>query len=140
MSKETYHVAAILDSYHVIIAAGSNYDLSVGTKIEIFVEGDEILDPISGESLGRINMVKETLEIVQIDQKYSICQKIVEEERTIPGPLSSIGSLARMGDRTVTERRVVQMNVDETNMLESAIKLPSERKKIFIGDKARIPY
>lgn len=139
MSKETYHVAAILDSFHVIIDAGYNYNLSVGTKIEIFIEGDEILNPISGESLGHINLVKETLEIVQVDQKYSICQKIIEEERKVPGPLSSISSLT-FGDRTVTDRKIVQMSVDETNMLESTIKLPSERKKIFVGDKARIPY
>lgn len=139
MSKETYHVAAILDSFHVIIDAGYNYSLSVGTKIEIFVEGDEIFNPISGESLGHIILVKETLEIVQVDQKYSICQNIIEEERKVPGPLSSISGLT-FGDRIVTDRKISQMSVDETNMLESTIKLPSERKKIFVGDKARIPY
>lgn len=140
MSKETYHVAAILDKYHVVIAAGFNYSLSIGTKIEIFEEGEEIFDPISEVSLGHINLVKEKLEIVQVDQKYSICKKIIETERTIPGALSAISSLSKMGDQKVIDRKTYAINVNEDQILNASISLSDEEKKISVGDKARIPY
>lgn len=140
MSKETYHVAAILDKFHIVIAAGFDYSLSIGTKIEIFEEGAEIFDPISDISLGHINLVKETLQVVQVDQKYSICQKILEEERVIPGPLSAMSALSKIGDRTVIDRKVLPINVNEGEVLDALIILPDERKKISVGDKARIPY
>ncbi|MFK3987350.1 hypothetical protein [Exiguobacterium mexicanum] len=137
MSKEIYHVVAILNEYSIAIDAGANYGLSQGDKIEIFEEGDSIFNPSTKENLGALVFKKATLEIVHVDEKYSICQKIVTEE-----PLQSSISLA-LGNlsKTIGSKKVAApLDVNTTEIMNVPINLPAEKRVISIGDKARIPF
>lgn len=137
MSREIYQVAAILNNYNLVISAGENYGLSRGTKIEIFEEGPEISHPETGESLGRLILVKAVLEIVHVDELYSICQYFIEEEEIKPG---ISGMFSALGEQRVVRKRLEPLPVDASDLMETTIPLPTQNKVIKIGDKARIPY
>lgn len=70
-----FQVVNIIDKYTLIINYGAEKGAQNGQKLRIFDEGDEIKD-LNGESLGRIDVVKDEVEIVLVYPKFSICKKI----------------------------------------------------------------
>lgn len=136
MSNEIYHVVAIPNEYTIIIDAGANHDLSKGDKIEIFQEGDRIVNHSTQEDLGPLIFVKDTLEIVHVDEKYSICQKFTNE------PLQSAVSLAlgNLQKTMGTKKLEAKLDVNPTELMNISLELPDDQKVISIGDKARVPF
>lgn len=136
MSKEIYHVVAILNEYSIAIDAGANHGLSKGDKIEIFEEGERITHPSTKEDLGAIIFTKDTLEIVHVDEKYSICQKITIEK------IQSAVVLALEGlNKTIgSKRTVTKLNVVPEQVMNIPLELSPDEKLISIGDKARVPF
>lgn len=70
-----FQVVNIIDKYTLIINYGAEKGAQSGQKLRIFDDGDEIKD-LNGESLGRIDVVKDEVEIVLVYPKFSICKKI----------------------------------------------------------------
>lgn len=66
-----YKVAAVIDSYHVVINAGRSDGVTVGTTYVIYAIGDEITDPDTGQSLGRVEMIKGRGTVTNVQEKIA---------------------------------------------------------------------
>jgi hypothetical protein len=72
-------VIKILDSYRVVINLGKD-KVQKGQKFIIYDEGEEITDPDTKTSLGKIEILKAKVEIEHVQDKFSIA---VSEGRTV---------------------------------------------------------
>lgn len=100
-------VIRILSPTTIIIDAG-DMDVTVGDKIQIYTTSDNIVD-LEGNFLGVYENIKDTLEVVQTSENYSVCEKIVT---TKTSPLSTVGLFT---SPTVTTSKA-KLNVDESQI------------------------
>ena len=83
-------VVRIISDKRLIIDVGED-ELTIGDKVVIFTESDEIKD-LEGNSLGRFEFVKDTLDVVETSELYSVCAKIEVVDTTSLGVVSTIFS------------------------------------------------
>ncbi|WP_214846455.1 hypothetical protein [Exiguobacterium sp. S90] len=146
MSTDRYHIAAILNEYEIVINAGFNEGLSKGDKIEIFEMGEDIIDVANNdENLGPLLFIKDTLKIVFVDEKYSICQKIITKRVEVPtamgGFYDNLEKLARSTSKQYESyNETLEININK----EQSLNLPrvdqKKRNSLSVGDLARVPF
>lgn len=78
-------VIKILDSYRVVINLGKD-KVQKGQKFIIYDEGEEVTDPDTKTSLGKIEILKAKVEIEHVQDKFSIA---VSEGRTVTKRVST---------------------------------------------------
>ena len=71
--RPIFKVVKIIDDYNVVINAGRNYDIEIDDIFEIFITGEEILDPETKESLGTLDTVKARIKVITVYDKMSLC-------------------------------------------------------------------
>ncbi len=125
MSDNIYKIVKIPSEYEVVINAGKNKAIHVGDKFEIYSAGDEIFDPDTGESLGALDYIKDTVEAVTVLEKMSICKHI----SNIPS------AFVAFANSLTTTSVVEKLNVDYDD-LSSYAKNPLI--KIKLGDLVRL--
>jgi len=78
-------VASLIDDIRIVINRGSNSGVSIGDRYLIYSIGQEILDPDTKQSLGRIEIVKGRGEVIHVQENISIIQTTekVEVQRSI---------------------------------------------------------
>lgn len=133
----TFKVIKIIDEYSLVINGGLDDDVSLGDTIEIFIKGDEIIDPFQeNKVLGTLDFIKERLSVSEVYPGFSVCKKEIEKERYTPSAFEKaiIKPFAGMQGRTEIERVVEPININKDEI--SHRKLDSE--VISIGDTARI--
>lgn len=123
--KNEYRIVHIPDLTSVVINAGAIDDVKAGDKFEIFLIGQEIIDPETGFSLGTLDKIKAVIEVVIIYDKMCLCKNI---DRTNSG----ITQIGMMLSSLSNERR--ELNVDKTQISGSFIDKDST---IVVGDKVR---
>lgn len=74
------HVIRILDDYTLIVDVGAK-KLSIGDMVEIYEIGDVIKD-LNGEPLSYYVHIKDELEVVQVEELYSLCRKPMSLNKT----------------------------------------------------------
>lgn len=63
-------VIKVIDDFTVVINKGSVNDIKKGDNFLIYyVEPDELLDPVSGESLGNLEIVRGTGSVTHVQEK-----------------------------------------------------------------------
>lgn len=67
------NVIRIIDSRTLLVNVG-RYDLKVGQTVQVYELGEEIKD-LDGRILSNYIFVKDELEVVQVEDSYSVCQK-----------------------------------------------------------------
>ncbi len=86
-------IASIVDERTVIINRGASADVREGMKFVIFVEGDSVKDPDSGESLGTWEIVKGYVSAAHIQEKITVCIVSRPDERnSSKGPSKTLSS------------------------------------------------
>lgn len=101
--------------------------LSVGDKIKIIEPGPEITDPFNKSSLGFLDFTKETLEVVEMFPRFSICQKIVRET-IATGAFSVLSDFSKT--KTTEKTQHLAINKDDIEMIDFGLKNPT----IKVGD------
>lgn len=85
-----YHVVEIIDGYTVLI----NYGIQDGAKkdqqVRIYTPGETVKDPITGTSLGTLDIVKADLTIITAYPQFSLCQKIGFNALPALSPLATL--------------------------------------------------
>lgn len=77
----TFKVIKIIDEYSLVINSGLKDGISIGDSIEIFLEGDEIVDPFNeGKVLRTLDFIKDTLEVTEVYSEFAVCKKIITNE------------------------------------------------------------
>lgn len=116
------HVIRIIDKYTIIVDAGKS-KLSVGDIIQIYSIGEPLIG-LDGESLGNFLYVKDTLDVIEVQDNYSVCEK--NKEITHKASLNI--PLSPMLEHTYTERESLSVNGDEIK------RIPSIDRKVHVGD------
>jgi len=75
-------VAKVLDSYNVVINKGSTNGIMEGDRFLIYELTEDIKDPISGESLGPLELTKGTGKVIDVYEKKAVVQS--DKQRTDP--------------------------------------------------------
>ncbi|MDQ0233026.1 hypothetical protein [Metabacillus malikii] len=145
MSKySTFRVIKIIDEYSLVINGGLSDDISMGDEIEIFLEGEKILDPFNDNiNLGTLDFIKDRLEVTEVYPKFSVCKKIATEKINKPSALqkalsvsavSAISGIPSLYGTTETRTTVQKINIDKNEITGRT----TGEKIIKIGDIARI--
>src|SRR5260370_36133362 len=77
-------IARINSSTEVILAAGSRQGVKEGMVFVIYELGDEIRDPETGESLGRLELVKGRVTVAHVQEKVSHAVTLSKEKEERP--------------------------------------------------------
>lgn len=117
-----YYVVAILNESTVLINYGRDdnekylrlsldeFKVKIGDTVEIISPGPEIFDPKTKKSLGYYDHVKEKLEIVEMYNNFSKCQKL----ETITTSTSNIFDVAKtLQDNVKTVKRPKKININK---------------------------
>lgn len=123
----TGKVVKIPNEYTIVINLGDSF-VRKGTKLIIYEEGTDIIDPDTKEKLGRFDLTKDTVEVVEVYDAYSVCQKIeyIEEEGGI------LRALSPMMTKKTTQKTILKLDVlDNEN-------LSLQEPQIRIGDPVKI--
>lgn len=72
-------VASIINEYRVVINRGIEHNIKLGQRFLIYaLSTEEILDPITNESLGYLEIVKGTGKVIHVQDKMAI----IESDKT----------------------------------------------------------
>lgn len=73
-------IASVVDQYRVVINAGRIDDVKVGQRFLIYKIGDEVIDPDTDESLGRLEVVKGIGEVIHVQDRMATLQTTDKHE------------------------------------------------------------
>lgn len=113
MEKGIGKVIRVLDDYSIIVDAGKDV-LHKGDWVEVIELKGDVID-LDGNNLGDLILVKDTLKVIQVEEKYSICEKketITEKKR----PISELAISPLLRETTITKR--VPLNISEDVAIE----------------------
>lgn len=140
-----YYVVAILDESTILINFGRDdndeysrmsldeFTVKVGDTVEIISPGPEIIDPLTQKSLGYYDHVKEKLEIVEMQENFSKCQKI----ETITTSTPNIFDLTKSLQGNVkTEKYAKSININKEQITK--LEVNDSSNIINIGDPIKI--
>ncbi|RRG09746.1 MAG: hypothetical protein DUD32_06015 [Lactobacillus sp.] len=121
MADKKIQVARILDPYKVIITAGKNIGTKVGETFTIVGESaDPILDPTTHEILGAIKVKKAKIKVIELYEKFSICESFENEFASIVNPWGQSNG-----------KKALQVSINETSSMDTSAVDPM----IHVGDE-----
>ena len=75
--NNSFKIVKIIDEYQVIINGGSNHGVNISDNFQILDEkGSEVTDPETGEVIGHLDLIKDTIQVANVFEKMSICENI----------------------------------------------------------------
>lgn len=119
------NVIRIIDNRTVLVNVGHEY-LSVGQTVQIYEPGEEIKD-LDGRVLSNYSFIKDELEVVQVEDSYSVCQK----QKTITKTYSPFALSPLLETKETT---YIPLNLDETDIQE----LKPKDSKVRVGDPIKL--
>src|SRR3546814_411473 len=114
-SLDNAKIAGLIDQYRIVINRGRDSGVKLGQRFQIYQIGDEIEDPDTGESLGRLEVIKGIGEVIHVQPKMATLQ--------------------------TTEKHEIQRRQSALSMLTHAVEVSKEPKAFIqpeIGDLARL--
>ena len=120
-----YKVSKIINDKMIVINAGFNQGIMPENKFQIYEDGEDVIDPDTGKSLGKLISVKETVEATTVLENMSICEHVYNSSTSTQLTSSFVNSILS------TEKKV--LNVDK-NEISGGFK---SNNPIKIGDKVR---
>lgn len=78
-------VAKIISSKAIVINVGSQSHIHVGDRFEIIdkIGSENVVDPDSGQSLGKLTSIKGTVEVTRVLPEMSIAEPLRENINTL---------------------------------------------------------
>ncbi len=96
----TGRVARILDENSLVLNVGEQEGVQKGMKFVVYEPGEEIKDPVTGASLGALEIVKAEVVAVHVQEHLTLAKSLlVQQEESSPTVLS-----ARLQDTHSTVR------------------------------------
>lgn len=74
----SFKVIKIIDEDRIVINGGSDDLIKKGDKLEIYIEGEDLIDD-EGINYGKLNFVKAEIEALQVEERISICANTEHE-------------------------------------------------------------
>lgn len=100
------HVAKVIDEFQVVINKGRDDGLKQGDKYLVYGLGEEIVDPVTNESLGQLELVRGRAKVVHLQSRIATLESI--ETYTTPGKKrlvkrDGLNALMGYGNEEITE-------------------------------------
>src|SRR5699024_11343203 len=74
MENKEFKIVKILDVYNVVINAGLSHGLKQGDQFQILdKEGSDVIDPDTQEVIGKLDLIKATVSVTELQEKMCIC-------------------------------------------------------------------
>ncbi len=125
MEEKIYKVIKIIDDTSIVINAGQKQGIKPGDKFQIFEIGKDLKDPYTGENLGTLDTIKETITVESVLTKMCICRNTYITSY-VTGLTNIMDNLTKINYQT--------LNVDTTQISGGL----SDDLVIRIGDSARL--
>ena len=107
----TGRVAKILNEFQLVLNVGEKQGVKKGMMFVVYEEGEEIKDPKTGESLGKLEIVKGEIKVSHVQETLCFAQS---------------KELPKQGAPTVLSAKLAEV------MLYSNSKLEKEREKLYV--------
>lgn len=99
-TRTTFKVVKILSLSRIVINAGRSDGIKVGNKIVLYEQGEEIIDPDTGENLGALEIVKGNGVVKHVQDKMSTVHGF---RTSIKKQKSAFGALGLMSGQFPSE-------------------------------------
>ena len=119
-------VAGILSEHQLVLNVGTNDGLSRGDRFVIFEPGDVILDPDTGENLGRVERIKAEVEVTHVQERIATVESVIMIAED-PAVLSEV--MARTDS--------VRSGRSPLHIQPGSSSGAGRRRPIAVGDRAR---
>lgn len=128
---DQYKVVKIIDENRIVINAGASDGFKSGSKFEIFVKGDMVIDPDTKEELGTLDFIKAKIEIETLYLNMSVCVNVKKVDNN---PMAT--ALTTLSNRALSVYGYGEKVPDEldVDMSEATGGLAKYNSKIKIGD------
>lgn len=123
-------VARILDEYSIVLNVGLKQGVKPGMKFVIYIEGDDIADPVTLEPLGKLEVVKATVEAAHVQETMTVASALTEEIRPESTTILSARLAEESGGVGSPKRQKLSVRGSDISGIRSA-------GPIAVGDHAR---
>ncbi len=110
------HIVRILDDQRLVINLGMEQGVSVGDHFFIYEEGDEISDPQTGESLGRLELLKAEVEAVHVQEKITLVSPLKKDQPQKQTVLSATLAQVYQSDTVGADKQRGHLNVRQNQI------------------------
>jgi len=126
----TGQVARILSERELVVNRGTNHGVMLGMKLAVLnPNGADITDPVTGESLGSIDLAKVVVKVTQVHER--VCVGATFRKWTSGGgPLYNLSLMNTLAQPPSTRRETLRL--DDA---EAAVELDEEDSYVRVGDK-----
>lgn len=128
MTNKIFRVVDIPSEFDLVINAGQIDGICEGMDFDVFEYGKEIIDPETNESLGTLDIIKATVEVIHVFPKICQCRKITYDDTPVFPILNTLPNTTQI----VPHKH--KLNVDYASIVPN---IPVDTT-IKIGDKARL--
>lgn len=118
-------VLKILDPYRVVVDIGYEMGIKKDMKFIIYELGEEIRDPDTCKVIDRLEIVKHSIKVSQIQEKFSVMKSDEYENEPSIAVMLSMYSLS--------QRKIIPLSTEEVPPKSSE----KDYKKIKVGDLVR---
>ena len=125
-------VARILNEFQLVLNVGLQQGVKPGMTFIIFEQADEIKDPETGESLGRLEIVKAEVTVAHAQDTLCLVQAKPKEKETVPTVLSAKLAEVKPSAKSRFDKEHEKLFVRSTEITGTATAGP-----ISVGDMAR---
>ena len=135
----TGQVARILSDESIVINRGSEHGVKPGDRFVVFASGDEVTDPETGSSLGKLEIVKARVVAAHVQDEMTTCVAEPEAEavsfddptqHTLSAEMVAVSMSGGKG--VAGRRRAGKMDVDR-----SAASGVPRSGPVAVGDRVR---
>jgi hypothetical protein len=120
--SQNWKVVKIIDEYNIVVNAGYEHGINKGARLEIFVPGEEVIDPDTNESLGTLDTIKAYLEVKNVFPKMCVCENAETRQVSL------------LAAYHLTREETKPLNIDSSQISGG---LNKTDRKIRIGDLVR---
>lgn len=127
LQETDIRVAKVLGRYDLVVNRGTNAGIEEGQKFVVYEPGEEVVDPLTGESLGNIEIVKTVGTVINVQEKMAILhtekprephsvRTLNEMIRSATSTAAIIGGAAALlesSDRDVYDKKVEDVKVGD---------------------------
>ena len=115
-------IIKVLNQYNYIINSGSVHGVSENDEFIVYLEGEEIIDPDTGKSLGKLEIPKERCVVYNIQDYFTTIRSKAMPKNVLSGSVA-YSMKALMGELYQTD--------------ESFELIKSDDKKVKVNDLVR---
>lgn len=135
--EEIFRVIKIISKFEIVINGGDNNFVREGNEYEVYVEGNEIVDPFNNESLGTLDFIKDTLTATYVSNKFAILKKVDTVVEREPSQIEKAFTMNFLQAKTTTRKITTSLNVFEDEITGYGIDAEQMIPEIKVGDFVR---